>query len=304
LPEWRQLQQRGIVGATTAQAQQVQNHILQIQQSRLRTQKFSDDSQTPELEAETSLEGAEKLPGTCQRDVIRSKAALLFGSRKNFKRALEIAGKVEDLKQSESVKQAITISIVESAIENGELDEAEAKAGKMSSLEHKARLYILLTDAFSKRNDRQRTQELMNETIRLIEKLPEAGDQAAMSFSLSAIPLRIDPLEAQTILRNAIKNLNKKEPVDKPNFVIPIKVPLSCSGEEVTWYGGFETIPSSNVFDALALFAAQNPDEALRSAEEIGDKITKIRAQALITKLALRALAKTQSKLESKRSSN
>jgi hypothetical protein len=55
LPAWRQLQQRGIVGATIAQAQQVQNHILQIQQDRLRAQTFSDDSQAPEIEAETSL---------------------------------------------------------------------------------------------------------------------------------------------------------------------------------------------------------------------------------------------------------
>jgi hypothetical protein len=290
LPAWRQLQQRSIVGATTAQTQQVQNYILQIQQTRLRIQKFSNDSQTPEIEAEKSLEDVEKLPGTCQRDVIRSKAALLFASRKNFKRALEIAGKIEDLKQIESVKQAITMSMVESAIENGDLDEAEVKVSKISSAEHKARLYVMLADAFSRGNDRQRTQEIRNEAIKLIGKLSDARDQSAMSFSLSAIVLRSDPLEAWPVLRDAIRNLNKNEPVDKPSFVIPIKVPLSCPGEEVTWYGGFETISNSNVFDTLAMFAMENPDEAIRSTDEIGDKITKIRGQALITKLALRKL--------------
>ena len=296
LPAWRQLQQRGIVGATTAQAQQVQNQILQIQQSRLRTQRFSDDAKSLEDEAEASLENVDKLPGTCQRDVIRSKAALLFNTRKNFKRALEIAGTIEDLKQIEKVKEAIAISVAESAIESGDLDDAEMKAGKISSLEHKARLYVILAEAFSARRDGQRTQEIAREALKLIEKVSDSGDQSAMLFSLSTILLKTDQLEAQATLRNGIKNLNKKEPVDRPSFTIPIKLPLSCAGEEATWYGGFETIPNSNVFVALALFAKQNPDEAIRSGEELGDKITKIRVLALIAKLVLHDLVEAAGK--------
>jgi hypothetical protein len=299
LPSWQELQQRGIVGTTTQQTQQVQNHLIQIRQARLRTQKFSDNSQTPELEAEASLENVEKLPGTCQRDVIYSKAALLFASRKNFKRAIETAGKIEDLKQSENVKDAIAISVTEVAIENGEFEEAETKAGKISSPEHKARLYLILAQALISRNDAQQTQGVVNETIKLIEKLPDAGDRAAMLFSMSTILLQTDPQEAHAALRNAVNNLNKKEPVDQVTFEFPIKVPLSCPGEEVIWYGGVETVPNSNVFDALSLFARQNPDEATRAAEEIGDKINRIRALALITKGALKNVV-----ARSKRKSN
>lgn len=290
LPSWHELQQRGIVGATTQQTQQVQNHIIQIRQARLRTQKFSDNSQTPELEAEASLEDVEKLPGTCQRDVIYSKAALLFASRKNFTRAIEIAGKIEDLKQSESVNQAIAINVAEVAIENGEFEEAETKAGKISSLEHKARLYLVLAQSLISKNENQQTQSVVNEAIRLIEKLPDAGDRAAMLFSISTTLLPTDAGEAHAVLRDAVKNLNKKEPVDQMIFELPIKVPLSCPGEEISWYGGVETVTNSNVFDALALFAKQDPDEASRAAEEIGDKITRIRALALITKGALNNL--------------
>src|SRR3546814_8725869 len=58
----------------------------------------------------------------------------------------------------------------------------------------------------------------------------------------------------------------------------------SCQGDS-KWYGGFETLPNSNVFDAFTLFAQQNPDDANRSAEDIGDKITKIRSLAVIAKV-------------------
>lgn len=287
LPAWQQLQQQGITGATAQQIQLVQGHVRQINQSRARAQKFSDNSQIPEQEAEASLENVEKLPGTCQRDVVYSKAALFFSSRKNFKRALEIAGKIEDLKQGEIVKEAISMEIIESAIENGEFEEAGKKAGRISSPEHKARLFVELAHALARRNDTQQTGEVVDQALKLIEKLSKPGDRAAIFFSISPVLLKTDPLEAQTILRNAVKNLNKQEPADYVGFSIPIKVPLSCRGEEETWYGGFETLPNSNIFDAIALFARQNADEATRAAEEIGDKITRVRALAVVTRVAL-----------------
>lgn len=290
LPAWRQLQQRGIVGATTQQTQQIQNHLLQIDQARLRAKKFSDDSLTPELDAEASLENVDKLAGTCQRDVVRSKAALLFASRKNFKRALEIAAKIEDLKQGESVKEAIAIQIAEVAIENGEFEEARTKVQKISSKDHRARLLVALAQALALKNDAQQTQLVVNEAIKSTEKLEDAGDRAAIMFSISTILLKTDPTEAQILMRSAIKNLNKREPADQMRFVVPIKVSLSCPGEDVSWYAGFETVPSSNVFDVLALFAKQNPDEAIRTAEEIGDKITRLRALAIIARIALHDL--------------
>src|SRR4029453_7509486 len=244
---WQELQQRGIVGTSTQQAQQIQNHIVQIQQARLRAQQWNDSSLTPELEAEASLENVEKMPGTCKRDVVYSKAALLFASRKKFDRALELAGKIEDLKQGESVKEAIIIQIIEVAIEDGDYESAQAKAEKISSPEHKARLYITLVRALAGKNDNRQIQPIVNEAINLSEKLSDPGDRAASLFSLSAILLKTDRLEAQTVLRSAVKHLNKKEPADQGSFEIPIKVSLSCPGEAVSWYGGSETLPNSSV---------------------------------------------------------
>jgi hypothetical protein len=287
LSAWQQLQQRGIVGTTAGQAQLVQSYMQRINQSRLKTPRVPDPARDPDAEAEARLENVEKLPGTCQRDVIYSKVALEFSYRKNFKRALEVAGKIEDLKQAEIVKDAISMNMVEAAIENGEFEDARTKAEKISSPEHKARLYVQLAQALAKKNDTVQAGAIVSEAVKLTEKLPNAADRAGIFFSLSAIPLKTDPIEAQSILRNAVKNLNKLEPADQMSYSIPIKVPLSCPGEEETWYGGFETLPNSTVFEAFALFAGQNTDQATGLADEIGDKITKIRSLAIITKVAL-----------------
>ncbi|MEQ1603909.1 MAG: hypothetical protein ABL999_03495 [Pyrinomonadaceae bacterium] len=290
LPAWHQLQQQAIISTTVQQNQQITKYIQQINQGRVRTREYSDGSQTPEQEAEASLEDVEKVVGTCQRDVIYTKAALTFNSRKNTKRALEIAGKIEDLKQSARVKETILMNTAQADIENGDFEDAQKKVEKIASLEHRAIFYAKLAQAMTKKTGSdQNSEQAINDGIKLIEKLSEAKYRAGFLFSLSAILLRADPPEAQSLIAKAIKNLNKQEPSDRMNFSIPLRVPVSCAGEQESWYGGSWTLPNSNVLDALTLLAKQNPDEASRSAEEIDDKITRIRSLAMITGLALKS---------------
>lgn len=287
LPAWQQLQQQGIAGTSVHQNKQVQKNLQHINQARVSTREFDDPSQTPEQKAEASLEDVEKLPGTCQRDVIYSKAALTLSSRKNSKRALEIAGKIENLKQSDIVKEMIFIDMAESEIENGDFDAAQKKAEKISALEQRAVLYLKLAQALMKKNENpQSSRQAVTDGVRLAERLSNDEYRMGFLFSLSTLLLKTDPPEAQSLLRRAIKNLNKQEPTDQMSFSIPVKVPLSCQKDE-SWYGGFTTLPNSTVFGALTMFGKQNPDEAGRLAEEIGDKVTRIRTLAMIIGVAL-----------------
>lgn len=278
LTAWQQLQQQGMAGTTPAQVEQVRGHVQMIIQSRIRVKNYTDSSQTPERQAEDSLKDVEKLPGTCQRDVVYSEAAIVFSSRKNFKRALEINEKIEDLKQSESVNQLIRREMAESAIEKGDPD-VRKMIEKITSPEHRA---ILLVTLATKTNDAQ----VAAEAIKLANKLSNAGDSAGILLSLSTAVLKTDPAEAQNVLSIGLKYLNKAEPTDQPIFLIPEKVSLSCNGED-KWYGGFATLPNATIFDAISVFAKRDPDSASRLADEIGDKITKLRAQAIIARIAL-----------------
>lgn len=287
LAAWQELQQQGVVGTLPEQHQKVQGYLLQIVQSRIRAQSFSDSSQTPEQNAEASLENVEKLSGTCQRDVVYSKAALTFGSRKNFKRALEIVKEIEDLKQSESVKQVIFINMASAAIENGDVNEAQERIDEISSPEHKAILHVRFLRAFVENQSRQASEMFVTKLVGDTEKLSKPGDRAGVLLSLSTVLLKANSGETQAVLRSAVRSLNGQEPSDHMKFSVALKVSLSCQGDNNTWYGSFETLPHSNIFEAFRVFANHGPDDTNRFAEEIGDKITKIRSQALIAQIAL-----------------
>jgi hypothetical protein len=287
LPAWHQLQQQGIVGTTPQQSQQIANVISSINQARARIKNAEESPQNEEQEAEASLENVEKLTGTCQRDVVYSKAALTFSSHKNFKRAIAVAGEIEDLKQSEIVKEVIFYDMTTFAIENEDWDDAREKLKKISTPELNAMMHAILAEALLKKNNKAESAKIIDAAVKLTEKLSAAEIRTGFLFGLSSMLLKIEPSEAQTLAANAVKNLNKQEAKDDMSFYIPIKVPLACQGEDETWYGEFVSLPNSTVFDALALFAKQNPDQAELLAGNIDDKITKLRSLALITKIAL-----------------
>ena len=294
LPAWQQLQQQGIVGTTPQQSQQIANLLNTIDQRRARAKSYEETPQTSEQEAEASLENVEKLAGTCQRDVVYSKAALTFSSRKNFKRAIDLAGEIEDLKQSASVKEVIFYDMADSAIENEDWEDAQEKLKKITSPELNTMAYAKLAESFLKKNQKAEGAQIITAAVNVAEKLSEPEIRIGFLFGLSAMLLKVEPIEAQTLIRNAVKNLNKQDAKDRMDFWITIKVPLGCEGDDKTWYGDFVSLPNSNVFDALTLFAKQNPDEAELIAGSIDDKITKIRAFARVTKIAL-ANEKTRS---------
>ncbi len=148
-------------------------------------------------------------------------------------------------------------------------------------------VYSRLAEALMKKSEKAESAKIVGEAVKVTEKLSEAETRTGFLFGLSTILLKTDPLESQALIGNAVKNLNKHVAKDQMHFSIPIKVSLSCQGEDKTWYGSSVSLSNSNVFDALALFAKQNPDEAGLIAESIGDKITKLRSLAIITKIAL-----------------
>ncbi len=288
MPAWQQLMAQGNVGVSAPQAQIVQGILTRIHQNRERVRTFNDGSQIPELEAEASLENVEKLTGTCERDVVYSKAALLFDSRKNFKRAFELVEKIEDINQNAAVKQALYISRADVEMKNGDWKAVRENAEKVSSLEQRAIIYVEAASEEGPERD-----EFLRESVRLTEKFANAKDRAGVLFSVSTLTLKSDWQEALKQLSNAVSNLNKDEPKDEMSFSVPIRVPLSC-GDKGKWWGGFSSLPHSTVFEATNVFAKRFPDHALRTADEISDKIIRIRASARIAGIALETWEKNR----------
>jgi len=283
IPAWQQLQQQGVAGITAPEMERARQLVQNIQQMRAQNQTESDSPQTSEQEIEAGLDDIEKMTGTCQRDAAYSKAALRLGVLKSFKKASEVANKIETPEQEDKVIEFINIQVAENAIKTGEPD-VEKHIAKISKPEIIALLYAEF--AF-KTKDR----EQINKVVQLTEKLAEPEDRAGLLFGISTLLLDSDANEAQTVLRKAVKALDQTTPVEKVMFSLNLSVLVGCDGER-SYVGWSRSLPNSTVFDAISEFAKRDPDTAANLAGEIGDKITKLRAQALIAKIALADLEK------------
>jgi hypothetical protein len=236
LPAWRELQQRATIGTTAIQHEQVAQQIQSINEQRARVQRFDDAPElSGEQESEARIEKAEKLSNSCQRDKEYSKAALGLGSSKQFKRALEIADLVSDLKQRDGVMQYIFYDMAVAARDAGEWIEMRAKAKSISTPELVAVLYIKAADVAHGR-DGITSAELIRETLKNTERISDPEVRAGVLLGAAAVQVKIDVFAGLEILKTAIKTVNQGRVKGQSRFSILMKVSLACPGDD-EWYG-------------------------------------------------------------------
>ncbi len=297
LTNWQQLQQQGLATTTPQILETIAVHIQSIRQNRERMQKYEEPNQTAiDKEIDESVENAEKIADVCQRDTIYSKAALKLTYRKNFKKALEIAGKISDLNKLENVKEVIFYDVAMSEIENENVDNAETSLKKISSPELKAVLYSKSAVLAFKKNDKISGSGFIDSGIKMLEKFQSEELKAGFLFNFASMTVKTDKLASETIFRNAIKELNKKSPPDSFRFSVPIRVSFSCADDNSEWYGGSVSLPNTDIFQVSDLFSKENPDNALLLTDELTDKILKIRVSSIIAKNALTNLINKKAK--------
>lgn len=289
LTVWQQLQQQGMAGIPIPILERARSLIQNIYQTRSELTTNADSPEISEQQIDAQLDDIEKMAGTCERDAAYSKAAMRLAGLKNFNKAFEVAGKIETPEQESDVLEYIRVRLAQAAIESGEPD-IEKQIEKISKIEYKAVLYGKLAE-----KTRNRIQ--IDQAVRIAEKLPKAEDRAGMLFGLSTLLIDSDANAAQSVFRKAVKELNQTEPTDKMKFYIYMSVSVGCDGEN-SFFGWSGSISNSTVFDAISEFAKRDPDTAANLAREIGDKITKLRAQALIAKTALADLEKRKAEYE------
>ncbi len=290
LAAWQQLEDRGIVGVSPEQSQRVAAHMDMINLNRAKLQSSVESAEKQMQWAEESLDEVEKIVGTCERDVIYSRAVFTFSYRKNFKRALEVAGKIEGQKQNDMVMQVVNFDLAEAAIKDGDWDGAQKQIKKLSSYGIKAIANAELARALLNKNEKSEGEKMVDAAAVLSEKLSEARERSGLLFGLASILLKSDPAGAIDLFARAVKSLNKQEPVDKWKFSIPVRIPLFCGSGDGPEKWADQSLPNSNILDATLLFAKENPDQTNSSLDAISDKVTRIRSQAIVAKIALAKL--------------
>jgi len=90
------------------------------------------------------------------------------------------------------------------------------------------------------------------------------------------------------MLEKGIKVFNKTDPQDSWRFANTMEVVLSCPEDQgrnmSAWGGGFS---ESNILDAVTAFTKGDLNTVSSATDDIADKATRIRAQAIIAKAGL-----------------
>lgn len=294
---WERLRQQATTGTTALQHEQVARHLQSINENRAAVRRYDDVPElTPIQEADATLEKADKLPQSCQRDSAYSKAALTIASTKDFKRALSVADRISDLKQSESVKQFISYRMSTVAAEAGDLEEAQAKAMRVSAPEQRAILLIKIAQAAITHNDRSLALRMLQDVVQLAGKISDPETQASVLLGTASVLLKVDPLAAQDTVSVAIKAVNRETPKDESRFSLVMKIPLSCNGEDSSWYGDSVSLPNSHPFETLVLLSKHDTEASLLMAQNLEDPSAKIRAMASIVRSVVDRQAKPNNK--------
>lgn len=283
LPAWEKLQQRATVGTTAIQHQQVEQQMQSINDRRARVQRFDDAPQlSAEQEAEGRIEQAEKLASSCQRDKEYSKAALGLGSAKQFKRALEIADRISDLKQRDGVLQQLSYDMAVAARDASEWSEMRANAKSISTPELLAVLYIKAADQIHAK-DGVAGAELLRESLKNTERISDPSVRAGVLLGTAAVQVKMDVFAGLDVLKTAVKSVNQGPLKNQSGFSFLMRVSLACPGDD-EWYGARVSLANSTLDEVVTLFSAHNVEETLLIARSLEDASTKVRTLALIAK--------------------
>ena len=285
LPGWQLLAQQAVIGLTPDQIKAANDRVAGTLRSRARY--FSPNGPPPDLEAETDamLTDIDKVIGTCQRDLIYSRAVLNL-LEKNPKRALELIGKIDDKTRAATLTDILYSRRLDKELKNGDLDVAAGLVEKISSPMVKTAAWANLASAYFKKGLKADGGRAADAGIKLIEKI-EANDRAGAYFGMAVLLSPPDPGESGVMLDKGIKNLNKLDPLDTWPTRSTLEIELSCpnSGKSVSSWGA--DFSNSDIFGAVTKLVKRDLDAINSATDGITDKSTRVRAQAIIARAGL-----------------
>jgi len=286
---WSGLYRQALAGTTPARQAEIEQRLRSMQESRARTSEQSAEEYA-RTNAKEKLAEIEKLPDTCSRDRAYAQVALSYSYAKDFVQARQIADRIDNLEQRDSVLQFTYYDEATALLERSELVGALDWVEKVTAKEQRAVLYVRIANAALKKSDKAMVLDALNRARSLVRDSDDAQLQAGVLLSVGAIFAQFDSSEATYATRESIKAINRmKEPMDE-TFSVLRRVNLSCAAGEISWHGSRERVETFNFYETLGAIAKSDAqaEGALALASEVQDKPTRIRAQLSIVKAVIK----------------
>lgn len=293
LSAWSNLRQQALSGTTVVQREAVDRRVREIVSSRPRPGESEGAEPYESVQAEDILGRAEKLPSGCGRDAEFARAALTIGYRKDFPRALEVAGRIGDESMRDGVRRFLYYDMSVAAAARGDvpsLEDAQKYAESVTAPEQRALLNVKIAGASLRNKDPQTAARLLRETVRLAEAVPDTASQAGILLAAAAGFADFDGYEGSKALKEAVKIVNSsRTPRDVDDFRVLRKVNLSCFAGKESWYGGSERPERFSIYETFAAMAAADLEGMLSLARDLDDPSIRLRSLASVVRAALKS---------------
>lgn len=288
LPAWQQLEQRALIGRTPDQLKSASTRADRILNTRARNSTdAATQGQKMEDEAEAMLADIDKVIGSCQRDIVYSRAAINLMTR-NIKRAEEVIDKISDLTRATNLRDIMYERRVEELIGKDDVETGSALIAKITSPSIKGLATANLAQALIKKKALAEGSRTVDDAAKLFDKMNGAPEKAAHLFGLATLLLKVERRDAIDMLEKGIKAFNKADPQDRWRFANTMEVVMSCpddKGKSTSAWGG--SFGESDILQTVTAFAKDDLDGVSSATDGIADKPTRLRAQAIIAKAGL-----------------
>lgn len=270
---------------------EIEKQVASITASRLKADRRSDEQQPDS--SEDSLAGIEKLTGSCQRDEAYAHAAFRSSYKNDFKKALTLADKINDLGLRAEVMQFVYFDMALFGISPkslGGLDEALAHAQRVNRPDQRGFLYLKLAE-FAAKSDGDRARLILNDVLKTCDQIDDPDFRAALLFASAYNLATLDStfLESFSTLQKAILLLkdNKEVRIDKISLVR--RVNFNCDSANPHWYGGVSDVGQFNLIETLLRISEKDWRVAEELASELPEGLNRTRSLAALAGERIRA---------------
>jgi hypothetical protein len=263
------------------------------ERERVRTQTTDDMDSSDE-----TLEQADKLALSCQRDTAYAKAAFQFSYKKNFKSAMMVADKISALDVRRDVLQFVyyDLSVAGTTPESAiNIDDALRYASRVESPELHALLLAKLAAFLAKNDDLAKAKQLLFDATKVAEHIEKPSVRAAVLLAIEKQLPESDADDRFGLLRDAVSAVNRDNDIRIDQLTVQRRVNFGCQQDKPSWYGG--GVARLSLIDSVLRFANSREDAALQLALNLDAGINRVRVLAAVAgSAAKRAIVEKDSK--------
>jgi len=292
---WLVLQESASAGISMNRRQEILSKVNNIFAARREHEKTGEGSTS----IETLLAEAEKLSTTCQKDSAYARALFQLSYKKDFRRAISVADKIDSLDLRNQALQFIYYDMAVAALSTkpaANLDEALRNTERLTLPEQRALLYMRMAQVARGNEDRDRAFTFLLDAGRLAERIAEPTARAGLLFSAAYELADLDSSLSEPIrmMRNAIQVVNDTKNIKMDRITVLRRVDLGCNKQGGEWYGSAGPLARFDLLETLAKIASSDLATAQELVNYLAEGPNRIRARAAITRVELMAYRETR----------